>query len=287
MTQAASKLGLSQPGLSRTVRDLELKLDARLLRRTGRGVELTKAGRIFLKFCYQTIDEYEKTQRKLRLETQSIPTNLTISIPLRISSMLTPALLLAFQKHLPQVSVHIYEATSEQIAQEITNGSRDIGLVYQPPISSSQAPQPLATENLFLVGCNQRIKCTTKPIELVEIAAMPMLLPSIESQYRRLIESSFQNSGVTPMVVRELETVDALLAFAMEGEGVTILAYSNVCQEIERGDIYARKIVNPKITRTISMILSKQIDHFAAIRIKKIIKESFRVVSTSCRWENI
>ena len=140
MTQAASKLGLSQPGLSRTVRDLEHKLEARLLERTGRGVELTKAGQLFLEFCYQTIDAYEISQRKIRENSHSIPGRLNIAIPLRIGSMLTPALLTSFHKYLPQVSVHIYEATSEQILQEITTCKHDIGLVYQPPVSATQLP---------------------------------------------------------------------------------------------------------------------------------------------------
>ena len=287
MTQAASKLGLSQPGLSRTIRDLELKLDARLLERTGRGVELTKSGQIFLQFCIQTIDAYDLSQHKIRRVTRSIPASLTIAIPLRISSMLTPALLTSFQRHLPQVDVHIYEATSEQIVRQVNAGKRDVGIVYQPPVSAAQLTQPVATENLYLVGTSDLIMGARKPVKLVDIAKMPMLLPSRESQYRRLIDASFQKAGAMPDVVRELEVVDALLAFAMESEGVTILAYSNVCQEIERGDIAARKIVSPGIKRTISMILSKKIDHFAAIRIKKIINESVVAVSKQCRWKKI
>ena len=287
MTQAASQLGLSQPGLSRTIRDIELKLDARLLERNGRGVELTKAGQLFLEFCYQTTDAYEHSQRKIRRVTQSIPGSLNIAIPLRISSMLTPALLKSFQKHLPQIAVHIYEATSEQTVVQIASGKQDVGLVYQPPVSSAQLTQPVATESLYLVGNAEFIKATTQPIKLAEIANMPMLLPSRESQYRRLLDASFQKAGVKPIVVRELEIVDALLAFAMEAEGVTILAYSNVCQEIERGDVLARKIVSPPIKRTISMILSKHIDHFAARRIKKIIKEAIMSVSKTCRWKKL
>jgi LysR family nitrogen assimilation transcriptional regulator len=285
MTQAASKLGMSQPGLSRTIRDLELKLDARLLERTGRGVELTNAGYIFLEYCRQTIALYERTHRRIRRETKSMPGSLNIAIPLRVSSMLTPALLRAFQKQLPQVSVHIYEAISEQIVLDISDSKRDLGLVYQPPVNTSPMPQALASENLYLVGCADLIRGTSKPVKLAEIASMPMLLPSRESHYRRLIEASFQKAGAKPNVVRELEIVDALLAFAMEAEGVTILAYSNVWQEVERGDIHARKIISPKINRTISLVLGRHIDHFAATRIKKIVNQAITTVSNTCRWK--
>ena len=285
MTQAAAKLDMSQPGLSRTIRDMELKLDARLLERTGRGVELTAAGSIFLEFSRQTLDGYERTRSKIRQQTQSMPGNLNIAIPLRVSSMLTPALLTAFQKQLPKVTVHIYEAISEQIVRDIGDAKKDLGLVYQPPVNTSHMPQALAYEHLYLVGCPDLIKATASPVRLSEIAAMPMLLPSRESHYRRLIEASFQKAGVKPRVARELEIVDALLAFAMEAEGVTILAYSNIWQEVERGDIHARKIISPEINRTISLVLGRHIDHFAATRIKKIVSDAIRSVCDTCRWK--
>lgn len=287
MTQAASKLAMSQPGLSRTIRDLELKLDARLLERTGRGVELTPAGSIFVEFARQTLDHYERTQGKIRYQTQSMPGSLNIAIPLRVSSVLTPALLTTFQKQLPEVSLHIYEATSEQVVRDIATSKRDLGLVYQPPVSTRHMPQALAKESLYLVGCADLITATAAPIKLSEIATMPMLLPSRGSHYRRLIDASFQKAGVKPRLARELEIVDALLAFAMEAEGVTILAYSNVWQEIERGDIHARPIINPGITRKISLVLGRHIDHFAAIRIKKTVNQAIIGVSETCRWQII
>ena len=88
-------------------------------------------------------------------------------------------------------------------------------------------------------------------------------------------------------VVRELETVDALLAFAMEGEGVSILPYSNVYQEVERGEISARKIVNPGIDRKICLVMSKELDHLLMRQVKKIICAAIISISDSAKWEVI
>ena len=47
MTQAANLIGVSQPGISRIIREMENQLGTQLFRRTGRGVELTPAGEVF------------------------------------------------------------------------------------------------------------------------------------------------------------------------------------------------------------------------------------------------
>ena len=284
MTQAAAKSGASQPGLSRTMRDLEMKLNTRLLQRTGRGVELTKAGQVFFEFCTQTLTEYQKSKLKINKLSRSLPSQLDIAVPLRTSSLLTPVLLRTFQKHLPDINVYIYEETSQRIADDVMQGVRDVGLVYQPPVSATIYPLPLANESLCLVGTVDKIGPADSPINLMEVTGLPLLLPSRELHYRRLIDLSLQKTGSKPNVIRELETVDALLAFAMEGEGVTILPYSNVYQQVQRKEIAVRKIKNPVINRTVSLILNKEIDRFAAAKIKKYIKQSVTQICASYRW---
>jgi DNA-binding transcriptional LysR family regulator len=56
---------------------------------------------------------------------------------------------------------------------------------------------------------------------------------------------------LSPRVKREIETADALFAFAAEGEGVTILSFSMIYQEIAQGMAIARKIINPEINRSL------------------------------------
>ena len=146
MTQAAQKMGGTQPALSRAMRDLELKLNVRLLHRTGRGVELTKAGKVFYEFCTKSLNEFNHTKKKIKQLSPSLPKQLDMAIPLHTSSLLTPVLLRVFQQHLPNVAVYIYEDITQRMAEDVVNGSRDFALVYQPPISASLSPLPLAGE---------------------------------------------------------------------------------------------------------------------------------------------
>ena len=166
MTQAASILGLSQPSLSRTVRDLELKLNARLVVRTGRGVELTRAGELFFNYCKSTLDAFQATQQEILNLSSSIPTDLNLAVPLRTSRLMTAELMHAFAKVLPHIAIHIYEDSTDRIAKDITSGKRHFGLVYQPPVSNVLLPQTVARESLYVVGQSEMIGPASKPVSL-------------------------------------------------------------------------------------------------------------------------
>ena len=82
---------------------------------------------------------------------------------------------------------------------------------------------------------------------------LPILLQSSSAHFRKLIEDTFSRAGYGLKVARELETVDAHVSFAAEGEGIAILPYSNVWQEVESGLLSAVKIVDPVIERQIAI----------------------------------
>ena len=67
------------------------------------------------------------------------------------------------------------------------------------------------------------------------------------------IEECFLAAGHEVKVSRELDTLDAHISFALEGEGVTILPFSSVCDDVEQGALVAKKLVEPEIHRDIGV----------------------------------
>ena len=284
LSRAAASLGITQPGISRTLREIESRMNAKLLKRTGRGVELTPAGAEFLAFAQTTTAHYAETQSKVVKLSKSIPDALDIAIPLNTSSLLILPLIRAFTDHLPSVTVHIYEEASVRIAQQIQAGERHLALMYQPPATPNLKPETMASESLFLVGRESFIGAVDQPIRLADIGKLPLILPSKNSVYRRQIETAFAQIGIRPNVVREIESVDALLAFAMADEGAVILPYSNFHREIKRGEIHTRLITDPAIDRNLVLVFNREIDRSLARGIRRLIKTTVTSVSKAARW---
>ncbi len=280
MTQAALARGVSQPGLSRTIRDLETRLRVPLLRRTGRGVELTPAGAAFLDFARATLTGFAAVEAEVQALAGSLPGRLSLAVPLRVGRLVIPDLHRRFALAMPEVTVHAFEESSSRMADGLASGSFDLVLSYSP---AGGTARPAFVESLYLVGTRALVGASDQPIALREIADKPLLLPSTRP-YRSMVDDAFRRAGFATRVARELETSETMLAFAAEGEGVAILPYSNIYAECARGEVVARLIVEPTIDRSLYIHTARHLDPRVANAAAAVTRECLGALTKQARW---
>lgn len=283
LTAAAHRRGVSQPALSRLLRELETRLQACLLRRTGRGIELTPAGSAFLQFCTQTLESYDQIHHQIAEQSKALPSHLHLTIPLRVGWLLIPDLHRDFGTRMPDTQVHITEEPSDRARELLNAGRLDAALTYSPSSAADRDFVPMFQEDLFALGNPARLGARRGPITMTELAGLPLLVPST-GPYRDLIQSAFRSAGHAPRIARELETAEGLLAFAAEGEGIAILPMSNIYQEIARNEIAARLIVGPGISRLIGVQLSPGMSKHTADPLLAGIRRVLRKAAQIAAW---
>src|SRR5215468_5557488 len=130
VTRAAERLGMQQPPLSQRIKALERELDVHLLRRKGRGVELTDAGRTFLdnaRTMLAQIDHtVESTRRTARGEQGRICIGITPSSPFH---PFVPSVIRAFREAYPLVSLTLEECPSNELVERLRNEQIDAAFV--------------------------------------------------------------------------------------------------------------------------------------------------------------
>ena len=130
LTQAAEACGMSQPGLSRIVRELENQLKSVLLRRTGRGIELTPAGERFLVFARQTVLEFSQACHDIDAMSSDAPAYLRLAIPIGTGGLLAPDLQRQFALQLPQTGIDIFEERTSRATDAMFMRHYDVALTY-------------------------------------------------------------------------------------------------------------------------------------------------------------
>ena len=286
LTAAAHRRGVTQPALSRLLRELETRLRAQLLRRTGRGIELTPAGAIFQKYCVETLQRYDEVRLQISDQVKALPRRLHISVPLRVGWLLIPDLYRNFGETLPETRVHIIEEPSNRARELLNDGKLDAALTYSPSTAADRDFVPLFVEDLFALGSPALLRADGGTITLQELAALPLLLPSV-GPYRTLIQSAFRSAGFDPQTARELETAEGLLAFAAECEGIAILPMSNIRQEVTRNEIVASLIVEPGISRRIGVQLSPTMSKHAAGPVLSVIRSVMARSAKLAAWRRL
>lgn len=256
-SRAATRCGMSQPALSRIIRVLESTHHLQLFSRTGRGVRPTAAGLRFHEHAIRILEETDRLGEELAQD--HVIEDVNVSIPVRAGRFMMQPLIRRFTTLFPQSSIKVFENLNNDTKHLLTSGVMDIGIFYLPPNPSSLVFECVGFEEMYIVGRRNVVGKSDKPISMSRIAKLPLILPGSRHHLREIIDKAFSINGYTPNIIRELETVHAVLAFAIEGEGATILPYCNFYEEIEqRIPITARKIIKPEIRRKICIAVSSQ-----------------------------
>lgn len=285
LSLAAAQLGLAQPNVSRVIRGLERKLDAPLFNRTGRGVSLTIRGERFLKFALSTLEELQKTESDMRLLVGAAPKNLTIVIPRHTGRVLIPAIFRGFSAHLPNIHLDIVEMQSKDGSAALIEKSCDIAVFYDTTHSAFPDQHVLFRESLYLTGHEKYLSQFPDPITLGECAALPLLIFS-NPPYAQMVEGAFEKADAKPTKIQYLENMVAMKAFAMEGQGVAIMAFSNIVSEFENKEIRAHRIVDPPIERNIMGAIGLHLDRSFANTALSLLKTSLAEIAPVARWRS-
>ena len=170
LTQAAADSFMSLPAASIRVRLLEEKFGAKLLYRQTRGVELTAAGKAFLRFATITMKDIDCLVDEVQTFANGVRGHLRVLADM--SSMeLLPGVLAAFLQEHPGVSVNLKEYGSREIAPALRDGAADIGIVaVDAPMEGLQA-RPYRQDRMVLATPRRHILAGKKTVFLDETLA--------------------------------------------------------------------------------------------------------------------
>jgi DNA-binding transcriptional LysR family regulator len=177
-TKAAQELFISQPAVTKHIRELEAQYAQRLLERRGNRVALTEAGRLLQAHA----DTVAAAQQLLQEQLQALQDPATAAGRLRLGSSTTlsqyvlPSLLPAFQRRYPQVELTLRNANSELIADALLRGDLDLGFVEGRSRSLDLHYELLLPDELVAVRCATPTGPPATPLPLAEALAYPLVL---------------------------------------------------------------------------------------------------------------
>ena len=132
MSKAAQMLHLTQPTLSRQIRQLEEDLDTELFIRDSRGLTLTEDGRAFYRKAEDIVNLVEKTYQEFRSDEQNLEGTISIGCVETHNMTHLSRYIAGFQKLYPRVRFEIYTALTDEIEERMEKGLLDVGMLMEP-----------------------------------------------------------------------------------------------------------------------------------------------------------
>lgn len=257
-SRAAATLGVSQPALSRSVRQLETGLRQHLLYRTGRGVEPTDAGKCFLSYGNAMLELMARAQDELRALKSEPAGRVALGLPPRVARVLVPDLVAAFAQRYPRAALSIAEGLSASLRDALLLGRLEIALLYDPPPSPRLEYRTLLRERLVLAGTPAAAGSLPARVRVADLGRYPLLLPAMPNAIRAVVEAACRAKGTVVNVAAEVDSVGSLVELALRGHGCAVLPESAAAPHAARGRLGMAALVAPEIRNRLVLALARR-----------------------------
>jgi LysR family transcriptional regulator, regulator of abg operon len=128
---AARDLGLTQPAITHSIRELESTLNAELMVRSVRGIELTACGLALLPRAEALLGDMRRTVEAVEQVKGELAGKVSVGTMPSIALTVLPRALSAFRAAMPLVNLHLVETTVPEALTQLRNGTLDIAAMHQ------------------------------------------------------------------------------------------------------------------------------------------------------------
>jgi DNA-binding transcriptional LysR family regulator len=250
VSRAAARLYVTQPAISRQLKELEAELGVTLFRREHHGIRLTEAGEALLGHAREIL---KQTQRAIR-EVKALGG--TPAEPLRVgyvasapTSYLT-GVLRQLNRHHPEVEIELREMQPGDQVEALAAGELDVALIGEPCAEVRERFEVRVVKRLPLraVLPDDHALARRKAIDLAELAGETFLglSPRRFPGRNEMLRQAGRAAGFEPKLRTGLETVSAALGLVAAGRGVTLLP-SDTASLPHSGAVFVR-LRSPRIT---------------------------------------
>jgi DNA-binding transcriptional LysR family regulator len=131
VSKAALKLHVSQPGISRQIRDLEDEIGFPLFERSAKSVRLTAAGKFFFAEAKEVLAHADAAVMKAKAVAHGGSGEIHVGYAPSLTVQILPPTLRKFQQEFPQVRVKLHDLSTEEMLEQLRSGKLQVALLVQ------------------------------------------------------------------------------------------------------------------------------------------------------------
>ena len=221
--KAAEELYISQPSLSRSIASLESELGVLLFEKNGRGVNLTKGGKLFLEYADRIIDECEIAKNKMK-EMASDGGNIDIGYVFPLASHYIPHNVRDFlnKKENKNVTFNFFQNHTSAIAKKVRSGELDVG--FGGYIDKEEFEFfPVLSEEMVLITPKGHELESHKKVSIQELRNYPVIGYDRESWLGNYTKQLYRRLAFQPNIVVECPDEHSIVALVSEDFGVALV----------------------------------------------------------------
>jgi DNA-binding transcriptional LysR family regulator len=275
-SRAAELLHISQPAISKGVRDFELQVGCRLLDRTPKGVRPTREGLALARHAEALFALERAAEDELRSLRNLDSGSLRIGASTTIATYMIPEYLGIFHRAYPGIDLHLVSANTRDIADLMLAHEIEIALVEGPVDDESLVSEAWRTDVMGLIaGPDHRFAAGAGPIDFDLLEDEILIVREPGSGTREVVAQALATQRVEPRRTLEIGSTEAIKQAVAAGVGVAIVSMATIIDQIKLGRFKVIPIKGVQIERTLWQLkVPGRLEVPAAVAFERIIHEA-------------
>lgn len=268
-TKAAQSLYITQPTISKMIKNLEEDLGVVLFERLGKRVELTDAGQIIFDQSQSIVKSFHNLTAGLDDLMNLRRGSIRIGLPPMVGSSFFPKVIGQYRNQYPGITVHLVEDGAKKIEADVGSGVLDIGVVLMPTKEEKFHTFTIVKDHLMLIVHPSHPLAERQEVALSELAQEAFVMFREDFALHDIIIEACLREGFQPEVIYESSQWDFIREMVAINLGVGLLP-KTICQELDTTRVRVIPLSKPIIPWHLAIIWKK--DHYLSFAAREWIR---------------
>lgn len=251
-SKAAKELYISQPAVTKHIKELENRLSIALFNRKGNKIYLTKAGELTYRYYKEINQKYIDFEYALGRLSDAFKGVLSIGASSTISQYLIPGVIASFHRKYLEIKLNLYNGNSFEMERKLLDGEIDLALVENDSSNKNISYTPFLEDEIVVVAGSNCLFAKQKNLSIKDLEQIPIVLREKGSGTLQVIEKALHAQGIDIEklnILIHLGSTEAILNFICDFDGIAMVSERSIQKELILKNLSKINVKNFSINR--------------------------------------
>ncbi|BEV06672.1 LysR family transcriptional regulator [Chryseobacterium gambrini] len=258
-TKASEELNISQPAVTKHIKEIENQLNTKLFDRKGTSIQLTQSGKILFEYAEKIRNIYRDLEFEIHQINQKHQGKLIIGASTTVAQYILPEILAKFKSYYKDLKIELITHNTEMISELLKDGKIDLGIIEGESQSAYFDYQKFKPDEIVLVA-KANHPLANKTLNIKDLYEIELILREQGSGSLEFIQNRLKEKGIIAEnlnVVIQLGSSESIKNYLLHSDALAFLSVSTVLNELKNNQLTIIDIKNFSIERNFHFILPK------------------------------
>jgi LysR family transcriptional regulator, transcriptional activator of the cysJI operon len=258
-TKASEELNISQPAVTKHIKEIENHLNTKLFDRKGTSIQLTQSGKILFDYAEKIRNIYRDLEFEINQINQQHKGKLILGASTTVAQYILPEILAKFNSYYKDIKIELITHNTEIISELLKEGKIDLGIIEGESQSSYFEYKTFKPDEIVLVT-KANHPLVNKTLTLKDLYHLDLIFREQGSGSLEFIQNRLKEKGISIdelNIVMQLGSSESIKNYLLHSESMAFLSISTVLNELKNNQLSIIDIKNFSIERDFHFILPK------------------------------